>query len=66
MSEKISVRVTTEEKEMTEKLANYLFKKGKIQENSISEAVRLSIRYLSQEILRVIEQERLDAAARGM
>ncbi len=66
MSERISVRVTVEEKEMADKLANYLYTKGKIQENNVSEAVRLSIRFLTQELLKNIEAERLGVLPRKM
>jgi hypothetical protein len=64
MSERLSVRVTPEEKNMAEKLANYLHTKGKIQEDSVSEAVRLAIRFTTQEVLKTIEAERLGIAQR--
>lgn len=56
--EKIEVRVTVEEKEMVEKLANYLYKVGKIKEPTISEAVRACIYFTVNEILKAIEAER--------
>lgn len=56
--EKIEVRVTVEEKEMVEKLANYLYKVGKIKEPTISEAVRACIYFTVNEILKAIEVER--------
>jgi len=56
--EKIEVRVTVEEKEMVEKLANYLYKAGKIKEPTISEAVRACIYFTVNEILKAIEAER--------
>ena len=58
MSESITVRVTMDEKNMAEKLAGYLFKAGKVDEPTISNAVRLSIRFTVGEILKAIEVER--------
>ncbi|MEM4810741.1 MAG: hypothetical protein QXS92_02385 [Thermofilum sp.] len=54
----ITVKVTEEERELLEKLANYLHKVGKIREPSISEAVRACIYFTVNEILKAIEVER--------
>ncbi|MEM4429665.1 MAG: hypothetical protein QXM08_00695 [Thermofilaceae archaeon] len=54
----ITVKVTEEERELLEKLANYLHKVGKIREPSISEAVRACIYFTVNEILKAIETER--------
>ena len=58
MSEKIGLRVTLEEKDMAEKLANYLYKVGKIEEPTISNAMRMSLRFTVGEILKAVEAER--------
>ena len=58
MSESITVRVTPEEKSMAEKLANYFFKVGKVEDPTISNAVRMSLRFTVGEILKAIEAER--------
>jgi len=54
----INVRVTEEEKEMAEKLANYLYKLGKIKEPTLSEAMRACLHFTVNEILKAIEMER--------
>jgi len=58
VSESINVRVTGEEKEMAEKLANYLFKLGKIEKPTLSDAMRVSLRFTVNELLKAIETER--------
>lgn len=58
MSESINVRVTSEEKDMAEKLANYLFKLGKIEKPTLSDAMRVSLRFTVNELLKAIETER--------
>jgi len=54
----ITVRVSEEEKELAEKLANYLHKLGKIKEPTISEAIRVCLHFTVNEILKAIEMER--------
>jgi len=54
----INVRFTEEEKEMAEKLAKYLHKLGKVQEPNLSEAIRASLHFTVNEILKAIEAER--------
>ena len=54
----INVRVSNEEKDMAEKLANYLFKVGKIKTPTMSDAMRVSLRYTVNELLKAIESER--------
>jgi len=54
----INVRVTEEEKELAEKLAKYLHKVGKIQEPTLSEAMRACLYFTVNEILKAIEAER--------
>ena len=58
MSESITVRVTSEEKNMAERLAKYLVEVGKLEEATISGAVRMSLRFTVGEILKAIEAER--------
>jgi len=58
VSESINVRVTSEEKDMAEKLANYLFKLGKIEKPTLSDAMRVSLRFTVNELLKAIETER--------
>ena len=58
MSEKITARVTEEEKKMAEELANYLHRHGKLEEPTISGAVRASLHYMVGDILKAIEAER--------
>lgn len=43
---------------MAEKLANYLYKVGKIEEPTISNAMRMSLRFTVGEILKAVEAER--------
>ena len=58
MSSSINVRVTSEEKDMAEKLANYLFKVGKIEKATMSDAMRVSLHFTIKEILKAVEMER--------
>jgi len=58
MSSSINVRVTSEEKDMAEKLANYLFKVGKIEKPTMSDAMRVSLHFTIKEILKAVEMER--------
>ena len=58
MSSSINVRVTSEEKDMAEKLANYLFKVGKVEKPTMSDAMRVSLRFTVKEILKAVERER--------
>jgi len=55
----LKVRVTPEEREVIEKLAEYLYKVGKIERKSINETVRLAVRFTVNEILKALEVERL-------
>jgi len=59
--EKVSVRMTPEERETLEALAGYLHKLGKIRKGSKSEALRLCLRFTVNEVLKTIEAERLRA-----
>ena len=54
----INVRVSDEEKAMAEKLAKYLFKLGKIEKETLSDAMRLSLRFTVGELLKAIEADR--------
>ncbi|MEM3390601.1 MAG: hypothetical protein QW491_14530 [Thermoproteota archaeon] len=54
----INVRVTEEEKEAAAILAKYLYKHRKIQEPTLSEAIRASLHFTINEILKAIEAER--------
>ncbi|MEM3994967.1 MAG: hypothetical protein QXW40_06215 [Thermofilum sp.] len=54
----VTVRMTEEEKELVEKLANYLYKLGKIKEPTISNAIRACIYFTVNEILKALEAER--------
>ncbi|WP_042667413.1 hypothetical protein [Desulfurococcus amylolyticus] len=54
----ISVRVSREEKELVEKLAQYLYALGKIREPTVSEAVRLCLRFTVNEMVKAIERGR--------
>jgi len=54
----VYVRLAPEEREMLEKLANYLHKLGKIQEPTLSEAMRVCLHFTVNEILKAIEAER--------
>lgn len=58
MSTSINVRVSDEEKEMAEKLAEYLFKVGKIEKATLSDAMRVSLHFTVNEILKAVEAER--------
>jgi len=54
----INVRVTDEEKELAEKLAIYLHKLGKIENPTLSDAMRVSLHFTVNEILKAVEVER--------
>jgi len=54
----INVRVTDEEKDMAERLASYLFEVGKIEKPTLSDAMRASLRFTVNELLKAIEVER--------
>ena len=54
----INVRVTEEEKNMAEDLRVYLFVMGKIKSNTLSDAIRCSIHFTTNEILKTIERDR--------
>lgn len=54
----ISVRMSEKEKVILEKLTQYLYKAGKIQDASMSEAMRLCMYFTAQEIGKEIERER--------
>jgi hypothetical protein len=54
----ISFRVTEEEYELAEKLANYLHKIGKIDAPNIGDAMRVCLYFTVNEILKAIEAER--------
>ena len=58
MSSSINVRVTNEEKDMAEKLAHYLVKVGKIENPTLSDAMRVSLHFTVNEILKAVEKER--------
>jgi len=60
--EEIKVRLTAEEKDAIKKLAKYLHAAGKIDEPSISNAVRLSFRFTLNEVLKSLEAERYGGA----
>lgn len=57
-TEKISVRLTEAEKEVAEKLGAYLHKAGKLEEATIAGALRVSLRFTVNEILKSVEVER--------
>jgi len=57
-TEVVAVRVTPEEKELIEKLANYLYKLGKIEKANISDAMRVCLHFTVNELLKAIEAER--------
>jgi len=50
--------VTAREKEMATKLAEYLHKAGKITKPSLSDALRMTLHFTVNEILKAIEVER--------
>lgn len=58
MSEVVSVRVSPEEKDLAEKLGNYLYKVGKLDQPTISNVLRLALHFMTNEILKGIESER--------
>ena len=58
MSTQITVRVSNEEKNLAEKLAIYLHKRGNIDEPTISNAIRMCIRFTVGTLLKTIEAER--------
>ncbi|MFQ6076810.1 MAG: hypothetical protein ACE5Z5_11895 [Candidatus Bathyarchaeia archaeon] len=57
----IRVRVTSEEKETAQALADYLYKAKKIESNTVSEAMRMCLRFTVNEVLKAIERERFGA-----
>ena len=58
MPTSINVRVTENEKDMAEKLANYLHGLGKIEKPTLSDAMRASLHFTVNELLKAIEIER--------
>ena len=54
----VSVKLTQDEKELLEKLANYLYKLGKIPSPTTSDAIRLCLHFTVREIIKSIEVER--------
>ena len=58
MVSSINVRVTEKEKNMAEKLANYLYELGKIEKPTLSDAMRTSLHFTVNEILKAVEAER--------
>ena len=57
-TEQVTVRMTLAEKEIAEKLGNYLHKVGKLDEPSIAGALRVALRFTVNEILKSVEAER--------
>jgi len=54
----VHIRITKEEVNALDKLANYLHLRGKIAKPTRSEALRLCLRFTLAEILKAIERER--------
>ncbi len=54
----VSVRMSDRERLILEKLTQYLYKAGKIQDPSMSEAMRLCLYFTAQEVGKAIEAER--------
>ena len=54
----INVRVSEKEKDMCQKLANYLHTVGKIEDPNLSEAIRVCLHFTTKEIIKAIEAER--------
>lgn len=54
----VSVRLSQEEKELLEALAEYLYKLGKIEKQSTSDALRACLYFTVNEILKAIEAEK--------
>lgn len=57
-TEQVTVRMTDAEKKTAEKLGQYLFKVGKLDEPSVAGAVRVALRFTTNEILKSVEAER--------
>ncbi|MEM4020260.1 MAG: hypothetical protein QXG57_08550 [Thermofilaceae archaeon] len=58
MSVVVSTRLSQEEKELLDALAEYLHKLGKIKEPSASEALRACLYFTVNELLKAIEAEK--------
>lgn len=58
MSTNINVRVTEKEKKLAEKVAKLLFLYGKIENETISDAMRQCLRFAAGELFKGIEAER--------
>lgn len=54
----MNIRVTDEEKNLAEKLAVYLHKVGKIEKPTMSDAMRLCLKFTVGEVFKGIEAER--------
>ena len=54
----VYVRLTPDEREMLEKLANYLYKLGKLESPTLSDTMRLCLHFTVNEILKAIEADR--------
>ena len=57
-TEQVTIRVTHAEKAGAEKLATYLFKKGKLKEATVAGAFRLAFHYMVNELTKSIEAGR--------
>ncbi|MEM1820357.1 MAG: hypothetical protein QXU64_02065 [Thermofilaceae archaeon] len=55
----VSVKLTEKERRMLELLAQYLYKLGKIDQPTISNALRACLYFTINEILKAIERERM-------
>ena len=54
----INVRVSEKEKKKAEKLAKYLYKLGLIEKATLSDAMRKSLQFTINEVVKSIERER--------
>ena len=61
-TEQVTVRLTIAEKVLAEKLGIYLHRIGKLDDASLAGAVRVSLRFTVNEVLKNIEAERLGQA----
>ena len=54
----INIRVTMKEKDLADKLADYLYKTGRITKHSLSEVMRMALHVLADEAIMLIETQR--------
>jgi len=64
-AERVVALMTTEEKELVQKLGNYFEKAREDFDNNLSNTIRMCVRFTANSILKGIEEERYGRRRRG-